>query len=174
MKAARLLFIILATLAVVLPVRFYVIEPVYIASASMEPTLTKGMHLFLDKLAFRFRAPRRGEIISFKSPVGEPHDSVKRVIAVAGDVVEIKNKKVIVNGKELYEPYTRYSRPDESLAGDNLGPVTVPPRHLFVLGDNRDESRDSSTWKNPDNGERIYFIPLSALDGKIRGSYRKE
>lgn len=55
--------------------------------------------------------------------------------------------------------------------GDNLGPLTVPQNHFFVLGDNRDESSDSATWKNPQTGERIYFIELSQVKGKLRGFY---
>ncbi|PJA15822.1 MAG: signal peptidase I, partial [Elusimicrobia bacterium CG_4_10_14_0_2_um_filter_56_8] len=133
--------------------------------------LVKGDHLVLDKVTYRLRSPRRGEIISFKSPVGEAHESVKRIIAAAGDTIELKSKKVYLNGEPRYERYAYYARPGEALAGDNLGPFTVPPGHIFVLGDNRDESNDSASWKNPATGEPLYFLSLSAVTGKVRGAY---
>lgn len=174
MRFSRLVFLVLIVFAIVAPIKLFVAEPIYITSASMEPTLKKGVHLVLDKLTYRFRKPERGEIISFRSPVGEPHDSVKRVIAVEGDMVEMRDKLVFVNEKQLYEPYVKYSRQDERLAGDTFVPLFVPDNHLFVLGDNRDESRDSSVWKDAETGERIYFIALSRVTGKVRGLYRKE
>ena len=143
----------------------------YIASESMAPTLYLGQRLIMDKLAFKFRAPARGEIIVFSSPVGEDHESVKRVIAVPGDTVEIKNKEVRVNDKKLFEPYAQHTRPNEDLDGDNLGPLTVPIGGLFMLGDNRDNSGDSATWRDPATGQKIYFLPLSSVTGKIRGIY---
>jgi signal peptidase I len=171
MKPLRTAIIVLVTVAAVLAARRWAAVPIYIASDSMAPTLVKGHHLVLDKLTYRFRRPGRGEIISFQSPVGEDHESVKRVIAVEGDTVELRQKKVYLNGEHRFESFARYSRPDEALAGDNLGPLTVPPGHLFVLGDNRDNSNDSATWKNPATGEPLYFLPLSAVTGKVRGVY---
>ena len=171
MNASRTLIIILVTLAAALLVRKYAYEPMYVASESMAPTLYKGQRLMLDKLIFRLRKPERGEIIVFTSPVGEEHGSVKRLIAVEGDTIEIKDKEVRVNGEKLYEPYTQHTRPGETLDGDNLGPFTVPPGRVFVLGDNRDNSGDSSTWKNPETGEKLYFLPLTSVTGRIRGIY---
>lgn len=167
----RIIIIILITLASVLAVRKYAYEPMYIASESMAPTLYVGQRLIMDKLVFRFRAPVRGEIIVFRSPVGVEHESVKRVIAVPGDAVEIRRKEVYVNGERLLEIYARHTRPDELLDGDELGPLTVPPGALFVLGDNRDNSGDSATWKDPATGGKLYFLPLTAVTGKIRGIY---
>ena len=146
-------------------------EPIYIASDSMAPTLTSGHHLILDKITYRFRPPRRQELICFSSPVGEDHDSVKRVIAVAGDTIEIRNKKVYLNGERQLEIYASHTRPDEILDGDNLGPLTVPEGAVFVLGDNRDNSNDSSTWRDKDTGEKFYFLKLKLLKGRIRGIY---
>lgn len=173
MRFSRLVFLVFIALAIVVPIKFFVAESIYIASASMEPTLKKGVHLFLDKLTYRFRKPKRGEIISFRSPIGESHDSVKRVIAVGGEMVEMRDKRVFVNGEKLYEPYAKYSRQDERLSGDTLVPLIVPDNHIFVLGDNRDESRDSSVWMDAETGERIYFIALSRVTGKVRGVYQK-
>jgi signal peptidase I len=158
---ARGLFLIAVALAVVLPVRAWIAEPITIASASMEPTLRVGTLMILDKWSLTGRRPRRGEIVSFRSPV-DADDLVKRVIAVPGDIVEIRAKKVFVNEKALEEPYVVHDRPNEQLDGDSLGPLTVPDGSFFVLGDNRDESKDSSVWKTA-SGERVYFMTEASL-----------
>ena len=163
---ARGAYLLALALAVVLPVRAWVLEPITIASASMEPTLRVGTLLILDKLSLELHAPERGDVISFRSPVGV-EDLVKRVIAVPGDVVEIRAKKVLVNGRELDEPYVVHDRPNERLDGDTLGPLTVPDNSYFVLGDNRDESNDSSVWKTA-AGERVYFLKAASLQGIVR------
>ncbi|MDE2144265.1 MAG: signal peptidase I [Elusimicrobia bacterium] len=159
-------FLLAVALAVVLPVRAWVGEPITIASASMLPTLRVGRLMILDKWTLHFRGPRRGDIVSFRSPVG-PEDLVKRVIGVPGDVIEIKAKKVFVNGAALDEDYIVHDRPDARLEGDDLGPLTVPQKSYFMLGDNRDESNDSTVWRKP-TGERVYFLPASALQGYVR------
>jgi signal peptidase I len=163
---ARGVFLIAVALAVVLPVRAWIAEPITIASASMEPTLRVGTLMILDKWSLSGRRPRRMEIVSFRSPV-DAEDLVKRVIAVPGDTVEIRAKKVFVNEEPLPEPYAVHDRPDEQLEGDNLGPLTVPDGSYFVLGDNRDESKDSSVWKTA-SGERVYFMTASSLQGIVR------
>ncbi|MEK7381768.1 MAG: signal peptidase I [Elusimicrobiota bacterium] len=163
---SRIFYLLALSLAVVLPLRAWVAEPITIASSSMEPALRVGTLLILDKWTLSGRGPRRGEIISFRSPVGVG-DLVKRVIAVPGETVELRGKKVFVDGKELFEPYAVHSRLDERLEGDDLASLVVPDRCYFVLGDNRDESKDSSVWKTPD-GERVYFVRKETLQGLVR------
>jgi signal peptidase I len=163
---ARLLALLAVALAVVLPIRAWVLEPITIASASMEPTLRVGTLMILDKWSLETRAPRRGDVISFRSPVG-PEDLVKRVIAVPGDTVEIREKSVFVNGQALVEPYAVHDRPNERLDGDDLGPLIVPEQSYFVLGDNRDESNDSTVWKNA-SGARVCYLRADALQGVVR------
>jgi signal peptidase I len=160
------LYLLGLALAVVLPVRAWIAAPITIASASMEPTLRVGTLMILDKWSLAGRRPRRGEIISFRSPV-DAEDLVKRVIGVPGDTVELRAKKVFINGAPLDEPYAVHDRSNEKLEGDDLGPLTVPPASFFVLGDNRDESKDSSVWRSK-SGERVYFLPASALQGIAR------
>ncbi len=171
MKPIRTALIAIATIAAVLAVRRWIGEPIYIASDSMAPTLTKGHHLILDKITFRFRPPARGEIVSFRSPVGEAHESVKRVIAVGGDTVELRKKRVYLNGEPQLEVYAYYARPGEALQGDDMPPAAVPEGELFVLGDNRDNSNDSASWLNPATGKPPLFLPLSEITGKVRGVY---
>lgn len=159
-------YLIGLSLAVVLPFRAWVAEPITIASASMVPTLRVGTLMILDKWTLSARPPRRGEIISFQSPVG-PESLVKRVIGVPGDTVEIRKKQVFIDGKPLTEPYAMHDRPNALLKGDDLGPLTVPDHCYFMLGDNRDESNDSSVWKT-ESGERVYFLKADAIQGLVR------
>lgn len=166
MGLLRFLKLFAIALAVVLPLRFWVAEPIYVASPSMEPTLMTGTLLILDKLTLRAREPRRGEFVSFRSPV-EEIDMVKRVIALPGETVEMREKVVFINGKQLDEPYVRHSRAGERLEGDSIAPLVVPEKSYFVLGDNRDESSDSSVWRDP-SGQPMRFLRLSLVQGLVR------
>lgn len=170
MSFARLLY--LAGVGAVLAgaLRLWVVEGIYIASPSMAPTLRVGAHLFLDKWTYRFREPRRGDIVAFSAPVPPHEEMVKRIVALPGDTVELRAKKLHVNGAAVEEPYVRHARAGERLQGDDLGPLEVPPRHYFVLGDNRDESNDSSVWKD-EGGEPSPFVPRSRVRGIVRGVY---
>lgn len=165
-ELGRLLKLTVIALAVVLPLRAWVAEPIYVASASMEPTFKTGTLLVLDKLTLRMRAPRRGDILSFRSPV-DAHDLIKRVIAVPGETVEMRGKIVWVSGQELDEPYAVHSRAEERLEGDNLGLLLVPENRFFVLGDNRDESKDSSVWKDAE-GNPVRFLQSQLIQGIVR------
>ncbi len=162
----RLLRLTAIAAAVVLPVRSWIAEPIVIASGSMEPTLSIGTLLILDKWTLRARPPRRGEVVSFRSPVGD-EDMVKRVIAVPGDQIELRGKKVVLNGAAQDEDYAVHRRENETLEGDDLGPMTVPADSYFMLGDNRDESDDSSVWR-ASSGARVYFVSKQALQGIVR------
>jgi signal peptidase I len=164
----RLLYLLFLGVAGALILRNYVFEGVYIASGSMEPTLSIGRHLFVNKFVYHFRGPARGEIVVFQSPV-EQKDLVKRVIALPGDTVQLKDKKVILNGAALNEPYVKYVRPDEILRGDNIAAQKVPAGTLFVMGDNRDQSGDSRDWIDPATGEHIYFVKIKDIKGKVLG-----
>ncbi|MFH1379807.1 MAG: signal peptidase I [bacterium] len=156
-------------LAIIL--RLFVIEGIYVASGSMEPTLTVGQQLFLEKLTLRFRAPRPGEIIVCTSPVDKRKDLIKRVIGLPGDEIAIYKKIIFLNGLPLNEEYVQHTRASERLKGDTLEPVRVPPNMVFVAGDNRDESGDSRDWIDPATGEKIYFIPFSDIKGRVISLY---
>lgn len=166
MELLRLLKLVAIALAVVLPVRAFVGEPIYVASPSMEPTLRTGTMLILDKLTLRVRDLKRGDILSFRSPVEEV-DLLKRVIGLPGETVELREKSVFINGNQLDEPYAVHTRPTEKLVGDSLGPIVVPKDGVFVLGDNRDESNDSTVWKDKE-GHPVYFLRFRHIQGLAR------
>ncbi|MGE5188723.1 MAG: signal peptidase I [Gemmatimonadota bacterium] len=152
----------IVALLIALVVRTLVIQAFKIPSGSMENTLLVGDHIFVNKFIYgyhipftngrvlEFRSPRRGDIIVFEFPEDPKKDFIKRVVGVPGDTVEIRHKKVFVNGVPLKEPYVRYAdgREEEGFppARDNMPPLRVPPGKLFVMGDNRDRSYDSRFW----------------------------
>ena len=133
----------------------------------MAPTLPTGRHIMVNKMAYAFAAPRRGDIIMFDSPLDPDRGLVKRVIGISGDHIEIRKKKVILNGMELEEPYVQHTRPDELLQGDDEPEVVVPKDTVFVLGDNRDVSGDSRDWKDSE-GRWIPFLPLDKVRGLVQ------
>ncbi len=154
-------------------IRAYIIQAFKIPSGSMIPTLLIGDHLLvtkfiyginpplMDKKILVFDRPKRGDIIVFKYPEDPDRDFIKRVIAIGGDIVEGRDKKVFVNGVEIKEPYIRHSdsyiHPREDDPRDNFGPIKVPEGKLFVMGDNRDQSYDSRFWG---------FVDLKDVKGK--------
>jgi len=163
----RLVFLFFIAAVAAVFIRTFVVEGIYIASASMEPTLPVNTKYFLEKLTLEFRTPKRGDIVVFPSPVDFGKDLVKRVIAVGGDRIEIKKKQVLLNGVALYEPYVKHTRSDEMLQGDDIETLDVPEKTLFVMGDNRDESGDSRDWIDKATREHVYFVPVKNVRGKI-------
>ncbi len=150
-------------------VRTQLFEGIVIASGSMEPTLSVGHHAIVNRMAYKFKQPKRGDIIVFPSPV-QNKDLVKRVIAISGDDVHIRKKKVMLNGAELYEPYVKHERKDEILVGDNLEVGIVPRQKVFVLGDNRDFSGDSRDWIDPKTQKHVFFIDVKKIKGRVMGN----
>ena len=158
-------------------VRTFVVQAFKIPTGSMENNLLIGDHLLVNKFVFaptlwsleRTLLPidpiKRGDIIVFKYPEDPNRDFVKRTIGLPGETVELRNKKVYINGKALDEPYVHFLFPAEGGPGDeggfdvrrNYGPVTVPPDKYFMMGDNRDNSQDSRYWG---------FMPREYVKGK--------
>ena len=154
-------------------IRTFVVQAFKIPSGSMKPTLLIGDHILVNKFIYGIKIPfwgqtiisvkkpGRGDIVVFKFPEDPSKDFIKRVIGIAGDVVEIRNKQLYVN-QERMEPHFGVYLDPSIISGsiqprDNFGPVTVPADSLFVMGDNRDHSYDSRFWG---------FVRLSALKGK--------
>jgi len=134
------------------------IKPTLVRGDSMYSTLEEGDYLIINRMSYKFKEPKRGDIIVFESDLqqedGSSKDLVKRVIGVSGDKVKIENSKVYVNGEELVEPYIH----DEVTEGDI--DTVVPENSVFVLGDNREISLDSRY-------DSVGFINDSDILGKV-------
>lgn len=128
---------------------YAILARVRVEEVSMRPTLLPGDRALVSKLAYRFSDPERGDVVVFHSPT-EPADYIKRVIGIPGDIVEVDQGVVKVNGQILDEPYL--AEPPAY-----LGTWEVPEGSLFVLGDNRNQSSDSHEWG---------FITRSSIVGK--------
>lgn len=128
--------ILIAIVAAFLIITF-VFETVSVDGYSMNPTLNNGDRLIVEKVSYYFRAPEPGDIVVIKYPANPSEKFIKRVVAVGGDRVKIQNGKLYINDKIKHEPYIL-----ESMIGD-FNEVTVPYNTIFVLGDNRNNSRDS-------------------------------
>jgi signal peptidase I len=178
-------------------IRTFVVQAFKIPTGSMEPNLLIGDHLLVNKFVFAPTATRlqrallpvgtiaRRDVIVFKYPEEPDRDFIKRVIGLPGDTVELREKKVYVNGTALEEPYAHFlEQPGGSGefhevtsfdVRERYGPVTVPADHFFVMGDNRDNSQDSRYWG---------FLPRDYVKGKAlliywsyeaeRGDYQEE
>jgi len=154
-------------------IRTFIVQAFKIPSGSMKPTLQIGDHILVNKFIYGVKIPfiRKtlisvkdpiaGDIVVFKFPEDPDKDFIKRVVGVAGDVVEGRNKKVFVNGVLQNHDYAvnmdRAVIPGSIQPRDTFGPVTVPDDALFVMGDNRDHSYDSRFWG---------MVDLKAVKGK--------
>ncbi len=132
----------LITLLIVVPFRLYVAQPFIVSGASMDPTFADGDYLIVDQISKDFTGPSRDSVIIFKYPKDETKYFIKRVIGIPGDVIEIKDGAVIVNGKTIEEPFID----DINRKSDNMDEITLSPGEYFVLGDNRKGSLDSRSW----------------------------
>ncbi len=154
--------IIVAALLVAFVVKTFLIQAFYIPSASMEPELLIRDRILVNKLSYRLHDFHRGDIVVFERPdcdSGDPaiKDLVKRVVGLPGDMVEGKDGGVVVNGRKLPETYL----PDDQSTAD-FGPVQVPEKRLWLMGDNRENSKDSRFLCN--NGPT--FIAEDAIVGR--------
>lgn len=144
-------------------VKASLVQAYKIPSGAMIPTLLVGDHLLANKFIYKTEEPKRGDIIIFPYPEDPSRDFIKRLIAVEGDIIEMKNKRLYINSKEQSEPYiinTDSGGPRDQR--DNFGPVTVPPGKLFFMGDNRDQSYDSRFWG---------YVPKDTIKGKAMSLY---
>ena len=164
---------ILVAIVLALFIRTFVIQAFKIPSGSMKNTLLIGDHILVNKFIYGVKVPflqttivpitnpKHEDIVVFKFPEDPSKDFIKRVIGVAGDVVEVRDKQVYVNSKLLNPDYgihnDSYIFPASVQPRDNFGPVVVPAHSLFVMGDNRDQSYDSRFWG---------FVDLKAVKGK--------
>jgi signal peptidase I len=140
-----------------------VFRAIHVQGSSMAPSLGSGEILLVNRAAFVFGGPHRGDVVVFRSPTSEPGDFVKRVIGVPGDTVLVKAGDVFVNGQLMSEPYVKLT--DDYTYPLDGQPVTVPAGAYFVLGDNRRASNDSHMgWFVPADNlwGTAFVLPLSA------------
>lgn len=164
---------IIIALILALFIRTFVVQAFKIPSGSMIPTLLIGDHILVNKFIYGIKNPWNGatwialgqphrlDVVVFEYPEDPSKDFIKRVVGVAGDRIEIIDKKLYVNSAILPVEAAIFLKP-EIIPGtysprDNFGPITVPEHSLFVMGDNRDNSHDSRFWK---------FVDLKAVKGK--------
>jgi signal peptidase I len=121
----------------------FVVQAFYIPTGSMAPTLQVGDRILVAKFAYRFRNVRRGDVIVFRYPLASSKDFVKRVVALAGETVELREGLVLIDGRPLSERYPTPLGGGDRACTSTYGPQRVPEGHLFVLGDNRCNSEDS-------------------------------
>ena len=164
---------IIIAILIALFIRTFVIQAFKIPSGSMKPTLQIGDHILVNKFIYGIKIPyirktiipvvepKRGDIVVFIYPLDRTKDFIKRVIGVSGDVIEVKNKKVFLNGSPYNDTYGVHTDklvlPLSIQPRDNFGPVKVPEESIFVMGDNRDQSYDSRFWG---------FVKLKDVMGK--------
>ena len=134
--------ILVGAVLVALVIKTFLFQAFYIPSVSMEPTLKVKDRVIVNKLSYDFHDVHRGDIVVFKSPPGEEtatvKDLIKRVIGLPGETVEAHNGRIMINGQTLEEPYLL-----DGVTTGEIEPHTVPPGHVWVMGDNRPNSKDS-------------------------------
>jgi signal peptidase I len=167
-------------------IRTFIVQAFKIPSGSMIPTLQIGDHILVNKLAYGIRVPfwghylvdfgkvQRGDVVVFIFPEDRSKDFIKRVVGVAGDTVEVRGKKIYINGQQVEDPYAHFEGDDPQnilpASRDDYGPTKVPENHLFVMGDNRDRSYDSRFWGfvNLDDVRGKAFLIYWSWDGSDR------
>lgn len=153
---------IIVAVILALFIRSFIVQAFKIPSGSMLPTLQIGDHLLVNKFIYGVRipftgavlipmkSPERDDIVVFKFPKDRSVDYIKRVVGVAGDLIEVKDKQVYVNGKAVSNPHIQFTNTTVMAASagprDNMRAVKVPEGNIFVMGDNRDNSYDSRFW----------------------------
>jgi len=162
---------IIFALILALIIKTFLIQAFKIPSGSMIPTLLKGDQILVNKFIYgtriplsdvkvlEIREPHRGDIVVFEYPEDRNVHYIKRLIGLPGDTIEIVNKAVFVNGEKYDVPQAQYEDPEVLPSAisvrDNYGPLVVPPHCYFMMGDNRDNSRDSRFWGFVDNVELV-------------------
>jgi len=136
------------TLAIILPIRYFLMQPFFVKGASMEPNFDDGQYLIIDELSYRLRQPARGEVVVFRYPADPKQYYIKRIIGLPGETVEVVDGRVKIYNSEHSLGFvldeTNYLPPTVSTYGDQK--TVLNSDEYFVLGDNRQASYDSRRW----------------------------
>lgn len=142
-ETAKLAFV---SLAIILPIRYFVIQPFFVLGASMEPNFENGDYLIINEIGYRLDKPRRGDVVVFKYPNNPTQYYIKRIIGLPGEVLTITDGKVSIKNKENPDGF---ALKEDYLKGvETYGNIsrTLGFDEYFVLGDNRGASSDSRMW----------------------------
>jgi signal peptidase I len=137
--------VIILSLIIIIPIRYFVVQPFFVRGASMEPTYDNGDYLLVDEVSYRFSEVGRGDVIIFRFPPDPSQFYIKRVVGLPGETVTVREGAVVVvndanpEGFMLQEAYL-----EEKTSGDTT--LALADGEYFVLGDNRDASFDSRSW----------------------------
>lgn len=140
--------IIIISLAIIVPIRYYVVSPFFVRGASMEPTFENKDYIFIDKISYRFQDPKRGEVIVFRFPGNTSQFFIKRIVGLPGETIKIKNNEVFIYNDQNPEGFvfdeSNYLGKNQKTLGDIL--MKLDDNDYFLLGDNRLQSSDSRQW----------------------------
>ncbi|MGH9857685.1 MAG: signal peptidase I [Acidobacteriota bacterium] len=144
----ELLKAFLIAMVIIIPIRYYLVQPFFVRGASMEPTFDDGEYLVIDQLSYQFREPRRSEVIVFRYPLRPSQFFIKRLVGLPGERVVISDGRVVIYNAKHPEGVildeTEYL-PESVRTGGQVD-ITLGADQYFVLGDNRPASSDSRSW----------------------------
>lgn len=145
---AEMVRVVVISLAIILPVRYFLIQPFYVKGASMEPTYNDHEYLIINEIAYRLREPARGEVVVFRYPNDPRQYFIKRVVGVPGETVVVSAGRVKILSADRPEGWyldeSEYLPPDTFVAGERR--VSLGAAEYYVLGDNRGSSLDSRSF----------------------------
>jgi len=140
--------IVVISLAIIIPIRYFLIQPFFVKGASMEPNFDNGQYLVIDEISYRFNEPQRGEVVVFKYPLDPSQHYIKRIIGLPGEGVEIRNGQVYIYNPTFPQGIlldeSAYLPPGTVTRGEMR--IKLGKDDYFVIGDNRGASSDSRQW----------------------------
>ncbi|MBI3626708.1 signal peptidase I [Candidatus Uhrbacteria bacterium] len=143
---SELLKVIVISLVIIIPVRYFLLQPFFVKGASMEPNFYDHEYLVIDEISYRFKNPQRGEIVVFRYPKDARQYFIKRIIGLPNDSLEIKDNSIYINGVKLDE---KTYLPAETTTFGNVF-IKLGPDEFFLMGDNRNFSLDSRSFGSVD------------------------
>ncbi len=150
--------IVVFAISIFLFLYLLILQPHKIKGSSMEPNFHDGEYLLTDKISYRFNEPKRGDVIVFKAPPDYKEEFIKRIIALPGETISIKDNKIYINGNLFEENYIPDEIPTQNGSFLKEGEeITLPENSYFVMGDNRPHSLDS---------RRFGYVTLDKITGK--------
>jgi len=139
--------VVVISLAIILPIRYYLVQPFFVKGASMEPNFEDGDYILVDELSYRFSVPERGDVVIFRYPLDPSQFFIKRIIGLPNETVEIKDNTVTIYNEDEPEGSVldeSYLAPEQKTIGNSV--TKLDDNDYFVLGDNRLQSSDSRRW----------------------------